>query len=71
MEAQDRDLAGHSVCVVQFAASMAAVAGRTEEEVEQERLAGRLHESGMLCIGEGILSKQGPLRPCCSSRLPI
>jgi putative two-component system response regulator len=61
MEAQDRYLAGHSVRVAQLAASMAAVAGRTEEEVEKVRLAGRLHDIGMLCIGEGILSKQGPL----------
>ncbi|MGH8223670.1 MAG: HD-GYP domain-containing protein, partial [Woeseiaceae bacterium] len=61
MEAQDRYLAGHSVRVAQLAASMAAVAGKTEEEVEKVRLAGRLHDIGMLCIGEGILSKQGPL----------
>jgi putative nucleotidyltransferase with HDIG domain len=61
MESQDRYLAGHSVRVAQLAASMAAVAGRTEEAIEQVRLAGRLHDIGMLCIGEGILSKQGPL----------
>ena len=61
MEAQDRYLAGHSVRVAHLAASMAAVAGRTDQEVELVRLAGRLHDIGMLCIGEGILSKQGPL----------
>jgi putative nucleotidyltransferase with HDIG domain len=61
MERQDRYLAGHSVRVAQLAASMATVAGRTEEEIEKVRLAGRLHDIGMLCIGDGILSKQGPL----------
>lgn len=61
MESQDRYLAGHSIRVAQLAASMAAIAGRTEEEVERVRLAGRLHDIGMLCIGEGILSKHGPL----------
>lgn len=63
METQDRFLAGHSLRVAQMAAAMAAEMGKSEEEIESVRLAGRLHDIGMLCIGEGILSKQGSLTP--------
>lgn len=63
MEARDRYLAGHSVRVAQLAASMAAEMGRSEADIEQVRLAGRLHDIGMLCIEDGILSKMGPLTP--------
>lgn len=61
VEAKDLWLAGHSVRVAQTAASLAAALGRTDEEVEQVRLAGRLHDIGMVGVGEGILSKEGPL----------
>lgn len=61
MEVRDPFLAGHSTRVAQLAATMAAELGRSEEEVEQVRVAGRLHDVGMLCIGDGILSKTGPL----------
>jgi putative two-component system response regulator len=63
METQDRFLAGHSLRVAQMAAAMAAEMGKSEEEIESVRLAGRLHDIGMLCIGDGILSKQGSLTP--------
>jgi putative two-component system response regulator len=61
IETRDRYLAGHSVRVGQMAASIASELGRTEDEVEMVRMAGRLHDLGMICIGEGILSKAGPL----------
>lgn len=63
METQDRFLAGHSLRVAHMAAAMAAEMGKSEEEIESVRLAGRLHDIGMLCIGDGILSKQGTLTP--------
>jgi putative two-component system response regulator len=63
VEAKDLWLAGHSVRVAQMAASLAAELGHTDEEVEQIRLAGRLHDIGMVGVSEGILSKQGPLTP--------
>jgi response regulator RpfG family c-di-GMP phosphodiesterase len=63
VEAKDLWLAGHSVRVAQMAASLAAALGRTDEEVEQVRLAGRLHDIGMVGVGEAILSKEGPLTP--------
>ena len=61
MEVRDPFLAGHSVRVAQIAATMAAETGRSDEEIEAVREAGRLHDIGMLCIGDGILSKKGPL----------
>jgi putative two-component system response regulator len=61
VETKDPWLAGHSVRVAQLAASLAAEMGRSDPEVEAVRLAGRLHDIGMICLGDGILSKEGPL----------
>ena len=61
MEAKDPYLAGHSIRVAQLGASLAAQMGRSDEEVEQVRLAGRLHDIGMIAISGRILSKSGPL----------
>jgi putative two-component system response regulator len=61
MEVRDRHLPGHSLRVAQVAASIAAELGRTDDEIEAVRIAGRLHDVGMICVGEGILSKPGPL----------
>jgi HD-GYP domain-containing protein (c-di-GMP phosphodiesterase class II) len=61
VETKDPWLAGHSVRVAQVAASLAAELGRSDPEVEAVRLAGRLHDIGMICLGDGILSKEGPL----------
>ena len=62
-EAGDPFLAGHSVRVAEFAASIASKLGRTEEEVERVRLAGRLHDIGKIVIPSRILAKEGPLTP--------
>jgi putative two-component system response regulator len=62
-EAQDPWFAGHSLRVAQLAASIAAESGRTDEEVEQVRQAGRLHDIGMICVPEGLQSKEGSLTP--------
>jgi HD-GYP domain-containing protein (c-di-GMP phosphodiesterase class II) len=61
VETKDPWLAGHSVRVAQLAASLAAELGRTDTEIEAVRLAGQLHDIGMICLGDGILSKAGPL----------
>lgn len=63
VEAKDLWLAGHSVRVAQTAASLAAELGHTDAEIEQVRLAGRLHDIGMVGVDDGILSKEGPLTP--------
>jgi putative two-component system response regulator len=62
-EAQDPWFAGHSLRVAQVAASIAAESGRSDEEVEQVRQAGRLHDIGMICVPEGLQSKEGSLTP--------
>jgi putative two-component system response regulator len=62
-EAQDPWFTGHSLRVAQFAASIAAESGRTDEEVEQVRQAGRLHDIGMICVPVGLQSKEGSLTP--------
>jgi len=61
VETKDAWLAGHSVRVAQLAASLAAEMGRSDPDIEAVRLAGRLHDIGMICLGDGILSKEGPL----------
>ena len=60
-EAQDPWFAGHSLRVAQVAATIAAESGRTDEEVEQVREAGRLHDIGMICVPEGLQSKEASL----------
>lgn len=61
MEAKSSYLAGHSVRVAQVAASIAAQLGRSDEDIEVVRLAARLHDIGMICIGDHVLSRQGHL----------
>jgi putative two-component system response regulator len=61
VEARDSWLAGHSIRVAQLAASLADEMQRTDQEIELVRLAGRLHDIGMIGLGDGILSKEGPL----------
>jgi putative nucleotidyltransferase with HDIG domain len=63
VEARDPWFAGHSLRVAQLAASVAAKTGRTDEEVEQVRQAGLLHDIGMIAVPEGLLSRQGTLTP--------
>ena len=62
-EAQVAWFSVHSLRVAQLAASLASESGRTDEEVEQVRQAGRLHDIGMICVPEAVQSKQGSLTP--------
>lgn len=61
LEAKDPYSRGHSSRVADLAATIAAEMGRTDEEVESVRTAGRLHDIGKIAIREEILNKQGPL----------
>ncbi len=63
VEARDSWFAGHSLRVAQLSASIAAEMGKSDEEVEQVRHAGLLHDIGMIAVPEGLLSKEGPLTP--------
>jgi response regulator RpfG family c-di-GMP phosphodiesterase len=61
LEAKDRFMAGHSVRVAQLAASIASELGHPDDEIEQVRTAGRLHDLGMIVVRDRVLNKQGPL----------
>ncbi len=61
LEAKDPYLRGHSSRVADMAAQIAAEMGLSDEQVEAVRIAGRLHDMGMIGIREGILAKEGPL----------
>jgi putative nucleotidyltransferase with HDIG domain len=47
--------------VAQVAASLAAQLGRSDADIEVIRLAARLHDIGMICIDDHVLSKEGRL----------
>jgi len=61
LEAKNTFLPGHSARVAEFAATIAAQLGLPDDEVEQVRIAGRLHDLGMIGIRESVLDKVGPL----------
>ncbi len=63
LEAKDRYLSGHSARVAAFAATIAQQFGLPEDEIEQVRVAGRLHDLGKIGVREAVLNKQGPLTP--------
>jgi putative two-component system response regulator len=61
LEAKDAYLRGHSARVADLSAMIAAELGLSDEQVELVRVAGRLHDIGMIGIRETILAKRGPL----------
>ncbi len=61
LEAKDPFIRGHSARVADLAAMIASELGQSDEQVEQVRMAGRLHDIGKIGIREEILAKQGPL----------
>jgi putative nucleotidyltransferase with HDIG domain len=61
MEAKSPYLRGHSQRVAAVAATVAAELGLTDEEVEQVRLAGQLHDVGKIGVREAVLDKPGRL----------
>jgi putative nucleotidyltransferase with HDIG domain len=60
-EARDSYMAGHSQRVAQFSATLAHRMGHTDGEVETVRLAGRLHDIGMMMISDRTINAEGPL----------
>lgn len=63
MEGRDPYLRGHSARVADLAATIAAHLGLSDDDVEEIRLAGRLHDIGKIGTREAVLNKQGPLTP--------
>lgn len=61
LEAKNEYLRGHSARVAAFAASIAHEMGISDDEVEQVRRAGRLHDLGKIGTREEVLDKHGPL----------
>ena len=61
LEAKDPYLRGHSARVAELAAGIATELGLSEDEVEQVRIAGRLHDIGEVGTRESVLDKRGPL----------
>ncbi len=60
-EAKNPFLSGHSARVAAFAASVAHHLDLSDDEVEEIRMAGRLHDLGKIGIRESVLNKEGHL----------
>jgi putative nucleotidyltransferase with HDIG domain len=63
LEAKDPYLRGHSARVADLSATIAAHLGLPVDEIDQVRLAGRLHDIGKIGTREDVMNKQGPLTP--------
>jgi putative two-component system response regulator len=63
LEAKDPYLRGHSARVADLSATLAAQMGLPDDEIEQVRLAGRLHDIGKIGTREDVLNKRGRLTP--------
>src|SRR5688572_28263174 len=63
LEAKDPYLRGHSARVADMSATIAAQLGMTDEEVDQVRIAGRLHDIGKIGTRESVMKKNGTLTP--------
>ena len=61
LEAKNRWLSGHSARVAAFVSTIAHHMELSDEEVDNIRMAGRLHDLGKIGIKESILDKQGRL----------
>ena len=60
-EAKNPFLSGHSARVAAFAASVAHHLDLSDDDVEEIRMAGRLHDLGKIGIRESVLNKKGHL----------
>ena len=63
IDAKDPYTQGHSPKVANYAALIAEGLGLKEDEIEQIRLGGMLHDIGKVGVPEPILNKSGPLNP--------
>lgn len=60
---RDESCYGHTTRVGELSARIAAQMGHRESEVEQIRIAARLHDIGKIGLSDSILMKPGPLAP--------
>jgi putative nucleotidyltransferase with HDIG domain len=63
LEDKDPYLSGHSARVADLSATIAAHLELPDKEIEQVRLAGRLHDIGKIGTREDVVNKPGPLSP--------
>jgi putative nucleotidyltransferase with HDIG domain len=63
LEAKDPYFLGHSTRVGDFSATLAGEMRLHDDEIEQVRLAGRLHDIGKIGTREDIMNKRGQLTP--------
>ena len=63
LEAKDPYMRGHSARVADLSATIAAQLGLPDDDIEEVRLAGRLHDIGKIGTRENVMNKQGPLTP--------
>lgn len=61
LEAKNPHLAGHSARVAALAATIASELDLSDDEIEQVRTAGRLHDLGKIGIRENVMNKKGRL----------
>jgi putative nucleotidyltransferase with HDIG domain len=61
LEAKSDYLSGHSARVAAYAANIAHEMGLADDQVDQIRVAGRLHDLGKIGVREAVLEKRGPL----------
>lgn len=61
LEARDPFMAGHSLRVAALSASLADAMEHTEAGVDVVRLAGRLHDIGMMVISDQVVNRAGSL----------
>jgi response regulator RpfG family c-di-GMP phosphodiesterase len=63
LEAKNPYLAGHSARVSAFAATIAHHLSLDDDIVEEVRIAGRLHDLGMIGVRDQVIDKRGKLTP--------
>ncbi|HEY2824640.1 MAG TPA: HD domain-containing phosphohydrolase [Gemmatimonadales bacterium] len=61
LEAKNEFLAGHSTRVAAIGATIATELHLSDDEIDQVRIAGRLHDLGKIGVRESVLNKSGPL----------
>ena len=61
LEAKNAYFRGHSSRVAAFSATVATELDLTDDLVEDVRIAGRLHDLGVIGVRDDVLEKQGPL----------